>query len=111
MASRRFHWFPRASRKSRRSSRPSRGIAFPTGKRWVVQTETGRILGEHAKRLDAEMDAVRKSKKGAWVEVRDRKSPRFEWVSIYRDGWLKDSGRRGSYVPLDQRQNWARLGK
>jgi hypothetical protein len=113
----------RTSRSDRRSSRRSRE---PGDKRWIVQTAGGHILSQHDKRLDAEMWAARKSKNGGWLEVRDRKSPlvwtdeqrrqmpvlgktSLEWVSIYRSGWLKDSNRRGSYVPPDQKKYHASL--
>ena len=118
----------RRSRKSRRTSRSSRPGSRLMEKRWIVQNQFGHLLSQHDKRLDAEMAAARKSKNGGWLEVRDRKSPltwtdeqlrqmpvlgktSLAWVSVYRDGWLKDSNRRGSYVPLDQKQNYARLGK
>jgi len=102
----------RRSKGSRRS-RASRGAE----RRWIVQSQPGhRTLSGHAKRLDAEMVAARKSKSGSHVEVRDRHAtiagvspsasgPCYEWVSIYRSGWLKDSNRRGSYVPPEQRSH------
>jgi len=113
--------------KTKRTSRRSRQSAHePAEKRWLVQTAHEHVLSQHDKRLDAEMAAARKSKNGGWVEVRDRAAPlrytdeqrrqmpvlgahSFAWVSIYRNGWLKDSNRRGSYVPADQKKYWASL--
>ena len=89
----------------------------------VAVSENGKetlVPNRYPTRYTAERAASEASRRdlfSLWYEVRARNVDRSEryggkldktwWVTIYKDGWLKDANMRGSYEPSDQRASQA----
>jgi hypothetical protein len=77
--------------------------------RWRPDVRETRLPNEYRSRHEAERVASEMSRHDQFstqYNVMARRSEEGEpfWVTIYKDGWLKDANMRGSYEPPDQLQ-------